>query len=70
MLASEGGAISWVAMHRIHHAQSDKPGKDIHTPKDGFWWSHVGWILCDTDIDRRRWRRATPPSSSPIPSTA
>jgi stearoyl-CoA desaturase (delta-9 desaturase) len=52
-LASEGGAISWVAMHRIHHAQSDRPGKDLHTPKDGFWWSHVGWILCDIGQDRR-----------------
>jgi stearoyl-CoA desaturase (delta-9 desaturase) len=52
-LASEGGAISWVAMHRIHHAQSDRPGKDLHTPKDGFWWSHIGWILCDLGMDRR-----------------
>ena len=45
MLASEGGAISWVAMHRIHHANSDQPGQDVHTPKDGFVWSHIGWIL-------------------------
>ena len=52
-LASEGGAISWVAMHRIHHAQSDRPGKDLHTPKDGFWWSHMGWILCEIGMDRR-----------------
>jgi stearoyl-CoA desaturase (delta-9 desaturase) len=20
--------------------------EDIHSPKRGFWWSHVGWILC------------------------
>ena len=45
MMASEGGAISWVAMHRMHHTLSDRPGKDLHTPKDGFWWSHLGWIL-------------------------
>jgi stearoyl-CoA desaturase (delta-9 desaturase) len=45
MLASEGGAISWVAMHRMHHTLSDRPGKDLHTPKDGFVWSHIGWIL-------------------------
>ena len=24
MLASEGGAITWVAMHRMHHALSDR----------------------------------------------
>ena len=45
MLASEGGAISWVAMHRVHHAKSDQPGQDLHTPKDGFLWSHIGWVL-------------------------
>ena len=53
MLMSEGGAITWVAMHRIHHAQSDKPGQDLHTPKDGFWWSHMGWILCKLDLSYR-----------------
>jgi fatty-acid desaturase len=49
MLASEGGAISWVAMHRMHHTLSDRPGKDLHTPKDGFLWSHIGWILTKVD---------------------
>jgi sn-1 stearoyl-lipid 9-desaturase len=53
LLASEGGAISWVAMHRYHHIMSDRPQKDLHTPKDGFWWSHWGWILCELDVDRR-----------------
>jgi stearoyl-CoA desaturase (delta-9 desaturase) len=53
MLMSEGGAITWVAMHRIHHAHSDKPGQDLHTPKDGFWWSHMGWILCRLDLSYR-----------------
>ena len=60
-LASEGGAISWVAMHRIHHARSDEPGKDIHTPKDGFWWSHMGWIICDIGMDRRAMERRWAP---------
>ena len=40
----EGGPISWVATHRIHHQNSDKPG-DPHSPRDGAWWSHVGWLL-------------------------
>jgi len=53
MLASEGGAISWVAMHRMHHTLSDRPGKDLHTPKDGFLWSHVGWILTKVAPDLR-----------------
>jgi stearoyl-CoA desaturase (delta-9 desaturase) len=46
-LALEGGAINWVVTHRIHHANTDIPG-DPHTPRDGGWWSHMGWILRGT----------------------
>ena len=43
-LALEGGPIFWVATHRIHHRFSDHEG-DPHSPIDGKWWSHMGWIL-------------------------
>ncbi len=43
-LALEGGPIFWVATHRIHHQLTDVPG-DPHSPIDGKWWSHMGWIL-------------------------
>ena len=43
MLSVEGGPIWWVAMHRKHHAFSDKEG-DPHSPNDGFWWSHMLWF--------------------------
>ncbi len=43
-LTLEGGPISWVATHRIHHQFSDKPG-DPHSPHDGAFWSHVGWLI-------------------------
>ena len=43
-LTLEGGPIFWVATHRIHHQKSDQHG-DPHSPRDGAWWSHVGWIL-------------------------
>lgn len=46
-LALEGGPIYWVVTHRIHHAHADVPG-DPHTPRDGRWWSHMGWILRGT----------------------
>jgi fatty-acid desaturase len=39
-LALEGGAIDWVG-------HTDAPG-DPHTPRDGTWWSHMGWILTGT----------------------
>jgi stearoyl-CoA desaturase (delta-9 desaturase) len=47
LLALEGGQINWVATHRIHHANTDRPG-DPHTPRDGRWWSHMGWIMRGT----------------------
>ena len=43
-LALEGGPIFWVATHRIHHQKSDHEG-DPHTPREGTWWAHMGWIL-------------------------
>ena len=43
-LSLEGGPIQWVTTHRIHHAHTDRVG-DPHTPRDGGWWAHVGWIL-------------------------
>jgi stearoyl-CoA desaturase (delta-9 desaturase) len=46
-LALEAGPIAWVVTHRIHHAHTDAPG-DPHTPRDGSWWAHMGWILTGT----------------------
>jgi stearoyl-CoA desaturase (delta-9 desaturase) len=43
-LALEGGPIFWVAVHRIHHQKSDHEG-DPHTPLEGAWWAHMGWIF-------------------------
>lgn len=46
-LALESGPISWVTTHRIHHQHSDHEG-DPHTPHDGTYWAHIGWILTGT----------------------
>jgi stearoyl-CoA desaturase (delta-9 desaturase) len=43
-LTLEGGPIFWVATHRIHHQKSDQEG-DPHSPRDGAWWAHMGWLL-------------------------
>ncbi len=43
-LALEGGPMFWVATHRVHHQLSDQEG-DPHTPREGAWWAHTGWIL-------------------------
>ena len=44
--AAQKGPLWWAAHHRAHHRFSDTDD-DIHSPQKGFWWSHVGWILCD-----------------------
>jgi stearoyl-CoA desaturase (delta-9 desaturase) len=44
--AAQKGPLWWAAHHRNHHRFSDTE-RDIHSPKRGFWWSHMGWILCD-----------------------
>jgi stearoyl-CoA desaturase (Delta-9 desaturase) len=50
--AAQKGPLWWAGHHRIHHRFTDTD-RDIHSPRDGFWWSHVGWILSnrykDTD---------------------
>lgn len=48
------GALWWASHHRHHHKYSDMP-QDIHSPKDGFWYSHVGWILDDkhNEVDEK-----------------
>lgn len=43
-LTMEGGPIDWVTHHRQHHQFSDHDG-DPHSARDGFWWSHVFWML-------------------------
>jgi len=43
-LALEGGPMFWVATHRVHHQNSDAEG-DPHSPRDGGFWAHMGWIM-------------------------
>jgi stearoyl-CoA desaturase (delta-9 desaturase) len=40
----QGSPMSWVAIHRMHHQHSDQPD-DPHSPRDSFFWSHMGWFL-------------------------
>ena len=42
--AVQKGPLWWAGHHRVHHRFTDLDG-DVHSPREGFWWSHVGWIL-------------------------
>jgi len=44
VLALQGDPLEWASSHRYHHLHCDTP-KDPHTPYEGFWWSHAGWLL-------------------------
>jgi stearoyl-CoA desaturase (delta-9 desaturase) len=39
------GPLWWASHHREHHRLSDQPGRDVHSPRDGFYHSHQGWIF-------------------------
>jgi stearoyl-CoA desaturase (Delta-9 desaturase) len=44
-MAVQKGPLWWAAHHRRHHKYTDQEG-DLHSPvKDGFWWSHIGWVI-------------------------
>jgi len=46
VMCVQKGPLWWAGHHREHHRNSDTEN-DVHSPLKGFWWSHVGWILCD-----------------------
>ncbi len=64
-MAMEGSLIGWCAIHRRHHAYSDKEG-DPHSPHldegpgvmgvvKGLWHAHMGWLVTPEATDEKRW---------------
>ena len=55
--ATQRGPLWWAAHHRRHHRFSDGE-KDVHSPRHGLIWSHMGWFLSarhfTTPIERVR----------------
>ncbi|RYP48473.1 hypothetical protein DL769_011198 [Monosporascus sp. CRB-8-3] len=54
--ASQGSALWWAREHRAHHRYTDTD-LDPHSANDGFFWTHMGWII---------FRKETPPGSTDI----
>ena len=46
--SAQGGVLWWAAEHRKHHRFTDKD-EDLHSPKEGFFHSHIGWLLKSRD---------------------
>ena len=49
-LALQAGALNWVTSHRLHHAFTETE-KDPHSPRDGTFWAHIGWLMRGTALD-------------------
>ncbi|HEX8186956.1 MAG TPA: acyl-CoA desaturase [Pyrinomonadaceae bacterium] len=56
MLTGQGSPLLWVANHRIHHGRSDREG-DVHSPRRGFWYGHILWIIDDASTDPEAYRK-------------
>lgn len=41
----QDAAIDWARDHRVHHKYSETDA-DPHNAKRGFFFSHIGWLLC------------------------
>jgi stearoyl-CoA desaturase (delta-9 desaturase) len=50
--ATQRGPLWWAAHHRHHHRHADTD-EDVHAPRHGFWWSHMGWFLCRENFETR-----------------
>jgi stearoyl-CoA desaturase (delta-9 desaturase) len=44
VLASQSDPLEWVSQHRLHHVTADTPA-DPHSPLQGLFWSHMGWLF-------------------------
>ncbi len=55
-LSLQHGPIEWVGTHRLHHRHTDDD-EDPHSPRHGFFWSHVRWTVLKTEPDPRQFAR-------------
>jgi stearoyl-CoA desaturase (Delta-9 desaturase) len=46
--AFQNTALAWATDHRRHHSQVDT-ALDPYDATEGFWYSHIGWVLRKTD---------------------
>ena len=53
-MALQGRLINWSAYHLKHHANSDGP-EDPHSPLEGLFHAHVGWIMRTPAAERERY---------------
>ncbi|XVF86446.1 hypothetical protein PTKIN_Ptkin18bG0041000 [Pterospermum kingtungense] len=50
--ALQGNPIDWVSAHRYHHQFCDSEA-DLHSPIEGFWFSHMGWLFDTNTVSEK-----------------
>ncbi len=55
-MSLEGPALQWTATHTMHHALADREG-DPHSPVEGFFHAHLGWMFKDREADPKVYAR-------------
>src|SRR6266496_2361383 len=55
-MAVEAPPVEWAATHIKHHAQSDHEG-DPHSPLEGLFHAHLGWLFKDRFADPHQYAR-------------
>lgn len=49
-MAAQEPAIKWVRDHRVHHKYTDS-NADPYNSRRGFFFSHIGWLMCKKHPD-------------------
>jgi len=49
-VANQGSIFHWARDHRVHHKYSETTA-DPHNAQRGFFYAHVGWLLCKKHPD-------------------
>jgi stearoyl-CoA desaturase (Delta-9 desaturase) len=52
--ALQNDMIEWVRDHRVHHKFTDTDA-DPHNSKRGFFFSHIGWLMCKKHPDVKKY---------------
>lgn len=51
-MALQNSILHWASDHRVHHRHVDDNEHDPYSAKKGFWYSHMGWMLREYQIQR------------------
>jgi stearoyl-CoA desaturase (delta-9 desaturase) len=49
--AAQNSILHWASDHRRHHRNVDDRDNDPYSAQRGFWYSHIGWMLREYNIN-------------------